>query len=169
MYFSKSLVALALAITGEAVAIAIPVENTLDVSAPSELFKRDGISYLDVYGSGGSRHAEGDPKSPLQVSVSCGTVKVFNIDGYSGLCSAQLAGGFSGCEGCEYTGHFERYSLTVSMKCGNAHILVGAGSDSAGGGEIGENINVRDCNGKAGGGTKTMNICAGSNWTLFRC
>ena len=45
---------------------------------------------MDVFGSGGSRHAEGDPKSPLQVSVSCGTVKVFNIDGYSGLCSAQL-------------------------------------------------------------------------------
>ncbi|KAH6710636.1 hypothetical protein BKA61DRAFT_578473 [Leptodontidium sp. MPI-SDFR-AT-0119] len=79
------------------------------------------------------------------------------------------AGGFSGCDGCKWNGNFERFSLRVSAKCGNAHIKVGVNTDTDGGGDSGEDFMVRDCNGKAGGGTKPMNICAGDGWSLFRC
>lgn len=89
MQFSKIVSILALAIAADAAVIATRVESTLDVSSPGEIFKRnDGDQYLDVYGSGGSRHAEGS--SSLQVSVSCGTIYATNIDSAGGLCTATM-------------------------------------------------------------------------------
>ncbi|KAH7378917.1 hypothetical protein BKA64DRAFT_648345 [Cadophora sp. MPI-SDFR-AT-0126] len=146
-HFSKIVSILAFAIVADAAAIATRDESTLDVSAPGKIFKRDdGDQYLNVYGSGGSRHAEGG--SSLSVS----------------------AGGFSGCDGCEWRGDFPTFSLRISTKCGDAHVQVGVGSQSGeGAGDIrsnsGENINTHGCNGKPGSSEK-MNICAGNDWTL---
>ncbi|KAG4422076.1 hypothetical protein IFR04_004817 [Cadophora malorum] len=78
------------------------------------------------------------------------------------------AGGFSGCDGCEWNGDIGRYSLTVSTKCGNAHVEIG-GNLYGTGGDIGENVRVRDCNGTPGGGVKSIIVCAGDGWSLFRC
>ncbi|KAL5327476.1 hypothetical protein ACEPPN_005172 [Leptodophora sp. 'Broadleaf-Isolate-01'] len=165
MQFSKIVSILALAIAADAAVIATRVESTLDVSSPGEIFKRnDGDQYLDVYGSGGSRHAEGS--SSLQVSVSCGTIYATNIDSAGGLCTATMAGGFSGCDGCEWRGDFPTFSLRISTKCGNAHVDVGVGSISGeGAGDIGENINTHGCNGKPNS-SESMKICAGNDWTL---
>lgn len=88
---SKIVSILAFAIAAEPAAVATPIERTLDVSTPGDISKRD--SYLDVFGSGGSRSTRGG--SNLSVSVACGTVTVSNIDGYSGLCTAVLVRAFT--------------------------------------------------------------------------
>lgn len=61
-----------------------------------------------------------------------------------------------------------RYTLTVPSACANAHISIGPNL-SGGGGDIGENLNVHDCAGKAGGSAKAQNVCAGAGQTLVVC
>lgn len=92
MHFSTIVSLFTFAIAADAAAImATRVESTPDTSSAVEIFKRnDGDQYLDVYGSGGSRHADGS--SSLSVSVSCGTIYATNIDSAGGLCTATLVG-----------------------------------------------------------------------------